>query len=182
MDPSPKPDLQPILIQRLTLSYDEREDRLLLAAQCEDGKSQGLWLTQRLTRPLVKVLLSRLDESISPGAARMGEDHRLAMQTWEQSAAGIGQAHAEPVTVSREGAHGLIDTVNVVCLSNGDFQLVFHWPEKNALSFPVSATAMRQWLGILRQQYRRADWPAAGVWPAWFDAAQDTSKPPMVVH
>jgi hypothetical protein len=182
MDSTPKPGSSPILIQKLTVSYDEREDRLLLAAQCEDGGAQGLWLTQRLTRPLVKVLLKRLDESIPPGTDRMAEDRRLAMQAWEQSAAAIRQAHPDPVTVSREDAHGLIDTVNVVCLANGDFQLVFHWPEGNALSFPVSATAMRQWLGILRQQYRRADWPAAGVWPAWFDAAQDTGRSSMVVH
>lgn len=182
MDSNPKPDQSPALIRKLTVSYDEREDRQLLAAQCEDGEAQGLWLTQRLTRPLIKVLLSRLDDAAPTESIRMREDQRSVMQAWEQSAAAIRHVHPEPVTVSPEHAHGLIDTVNVVCLANGDFQLVFRWPEANALSFPVSATAMRQWLGILRQQYRRADWPADGVWPAWFDAAQDEAKPPAVLH
>ncbi len=182
MDSTSKPDASPALIQKLTVSYDEREDRLLLAAQCEGGEAQGLWLTQRLTRPLVKVLLSRLDDAISPDKDRLREDHRSVMQAWEQSAAAIRQAHPEPVTVSRDDAHGLIDTVNGGCLANGDFQLIFHWPEGNALSFPVSSTAMRQWLGILHQQYRRADWPVAGVWPAWFDTAQSTTKQSVVIH
>lgn len=182
MDSNSKPDPSPALIQKLTVSYDEREDRLLLAAQCADGEAQGLWLTQRLTRPLVKVLLSRLDDAVSADTARVREDHRSVMQAWEQSAAAIHQEHPEPVTVSPEDEHGLIDTVNVVCLANGDFQLVFHWPQGNALSFPVSSTAMRQWLGILHQQYRRADWPVAGVWPAWFDTAQNTAKQPVVIH
>ena len=182
MDSPPIPEAPAVRIQKLTVRYDEREDRLLLAAQCENGQTQGLWLTQRLANPLIQVLLKRLGDMSAEGKAA---HQQAALQVWEQAAA-HRQYHAddtEPVNVSPDGPHGLIDTVNVVCHFGGDFHLIFRWPSENSLVFPMTATAMRQWLGILRQQYRRADWPGRGLWPAWFEAAQlEHTDEPAVMH
>ncbi len=183
MDASSVSELPAATIQKLTVSYDEREDRLFLAAQCENGQAQGLWLTQRLANPLIKVLLQRLGDVVAVGKAA---HQQMALQAWEQSAAHVQQYRAgrnEPVSVPPGAQHGLIDTVNVVCHANGDFHLIFRWPQEHSLAFPMTATAMRQWLGILREQYRRADWAGKGIWPAWFEAAQlESAGDASVVH
>lgn len=182
MESTSLPENPLIRIQKLTVRYDEREDRLHLAAQCDNGRPQGLWLTQRLANPLIQVLIKRLGDA---AAQNRLEHQKMAMQVWEQAAAHAQRASTgggEPVSVPPGAEHGLIDTINVVCHANGDFQLIFRWPTEQSLAFPITATSMRQWLVILRDQYRRADW-SASVWPEWFEAAlQENHDTAAVVH
>ena len=41
----------------------------------------------------------------------------------------------------------------------------------------MTATALRQWLGIIYAQYRKAEWPTS-VWPQWMEEA---SRPATAV-
>ena len=48
----------------------------------------------------------------------------------------------------------------------------------------LAAQPLRQWLGIVYEQYRKAEWPT-GVWPAWVEDAQvsaEASLRSVVLH
>lgn len=169
-------DLPSIEMKKLTVKYNERQDRLLLASQCDNDQVLGLWLTQRLATPLVKVLLSKLEQrvlAVSNAPASKPSVHRdHALQTWEQSAAHAKQlsSAAEPVSLPAQAQSGLIEKVNVSIHSTG-VQLEFVVEGAPSAKLTMSPMAVRQWLAIMRAQFQRADWNIPGLWPAWFDAA-----------
>lgn len=174
-------DLPVITIQKLTVRYDEREDRLLLAAKCDTGQVRGLWLTQRLATPLIRVILKRLGEVVMTEARSAPQSkpstlRQIALQTWEQSTAQAKQMSSanDPVSVPPDIQYGLVDEINVICRPGGNFQLNFRLSETAPLCLPLTSILARQWLAVLRTQYQRAEWHVPGLWPAWFDAALRT--------
>lgn len=174
------PDVPVITIQKLTVRFDEREDRLLLAAKCDTGHVRGLWLTRRLATPLIRVILTRLGEVVDPvksdPQSKPSTLRQMALQTWEQSTAHAKQMSSanDPVTVPPDVQYGLIEEINVICRPGGNFQLNFRLPETAPLCLPLTAMLARQWLAVMRAQYQKAEWHVPGLWPAWFDAAVQT--------
>lgn len=173
-----------ITIQKLTVRYDEREDRLLLAAQCDNGDVRGLWLTQRLATPLIRVVLKHLGEAtasgpsvaaapVVPQPSPPSASRQIALQEWEQTQAQSRQmaTASPPVKMQSDTPSGLINEINVVCRPGGHVQLNFRQTDREPICLPLTATLARQWLGVLRGQYQKAEWHVPGLWPAWFDAA-----------
>jgi hypothetical protein len=52
--------------------------------------------------------------------------------------------------------------------------LVFHGEHGEPASIVLPELALRQWLVILRDQYRLAEWPEQ-AWPAWVDGSAAAS-------
>ncbi len=148
-------------IQKITVSYDEQEDRLHFACEDEAGQVQSLWLTQRLTNRLVGALLSKLDGTM----AHLPNDARETVQGWEQSAARTLLSPSSPVQSVAAAPYGLVNSIDI-SHTDGSFTLMFRWPEQNALALTMNALPLRQWLSIIHDTYVKAGWPLE-IWPAW---------------
>jgi hypothetical protein len=130
-----------------------------------------LWLTQRLAGRLVKVLVARLnDESGS-------RDRAKAFQAWELSAAKAQHVPTNPVAGAAMSEH-LILSIDVASTAQGA-QLTFHGRERDVGVLMLELTALRQWLAILHQHYRNAQWSCQNLWPEWFAAASSGAPTAM---
>ena len=160
-------------IHKITVSYDEQEDRLHFACEEAAGKVQGLWLTQRLANRLVMALFSQLDGAVAylPDVCA-----RETVQAWEQSAARVQLTlnPSTPVPGSTVKTNGLVTSIDI-SQTDGNFKLVFRWPENHAAVLTLNSIVLRQWLAIVHDTYAKAEWLCAGVWPSWFETANQTN-------
>lgn len=167
---------QVIWMKRVTVRYDQREDRLLLTCSCENGAILGLWLTQRLATLLIKVLLAKLEQNAPLDSvatqSRPSIERERALRHWEQSTAHEKQLASapEPVALPAGTSAALVDQV-IASIERGRARLDFRVDGGEPVSLAMSVLATRQWLAIMRAEYRRGDWNIPGLWPAWFDAA-----------
>jgi len=148
-------------IQKITVRYDEQEDRLHFACEDEAGQVQSLWLTQRLTNRLAGALLSKLDGTM----AHLPNGARETVQGWEQSAARALLSPSSPVQSVAAVPYGLVNSIDI-SHTDGSFTLVFRWPEQSALALTMNALPLRQWLSIIHETYVKAGWPLE-IWPVW---------------
>ncbi|MBU4613121.1 hypothetical protein IMZ29_22030 [Achromobacter sp. GG226] len=178
------------IINTLTVTYDENEDRLHLAARCADGHEQGLWLTQRLANLLIKVLADRLSQASAVPMTRPVAKPAAGASAGTTSSAGESRATAavprartesEPVEVPRTAPHGLIHTINVVRHAGGGHHLVLRWETARALALPLDGDALRRVLQVLHLRYRTAEWPLGGVWPEGIESSLQGGAPPDTV-
>lgn len=177
------PQSPPSLIQGLTTSYREAQDRLYLAAKDDADQVTGLWLTRRLADRLVRKLAARLD-----GATHLAQaptQSQAAIHVWQQSVAQAQHAPAQPVRLPDPTQEALIESVDITPLDR-QLKLVFHCTHAVSLALIVDGTQLRQWLGMVYRNYRVAEWPTEGVWPAWFHEAATQAFSPAesdrVVH
>ena len=151
------------IIHKQTLTYHEAEDRLQLVSQGEANEVLVLWLTRRLADRLVPALFQRLE---SPGNS--------AVLAWEQQLARAAFEPSEPVTVSGDTRQCLVQSIDIVPLSEG-IELVFRASSCEA-RFAMGGAVLRQWLGILHGWYLHAGWDTAPIWPAWFESAEQSPE------
>lgn len=159
-----------LALKKITARYDATEDRLVLHAEAADGQQARLWCTQRLFNRLAKALVSMLDQELarSTPAARMGGQQLHAM---EQGAAQAQLGQQVPVAASaQEPVSALLTSVDITRRGQR-FELIFKSAVEGVASMLLSATELRQWLGIVHRLYGQAAWPT-DHWPAWFKAAQ----------
>ena len=155
-------------ISRITVGYSEEEDRIELACEYDTGEIQVLWLTRRLCSRLVAVLVSRMEE-----ADARDPFSKKALQSWEFHEARAGLVPGSPV----EGGDLPGALVNAVDISQEgeNVRLAFRWEAGAVLN--LDGTALRQWLGIVRDAYVKAEWTDA-IWPDWFDASPVAHEAP----
>jgi hypothetical protein len=152
-------------IHRITVSYDEHEDRLQLATEDSEGNVLALWLTQRLANRLVAVLLAGLAQAT---AGHSDASTGATIQAWEQSAAYAQHSPQPPVQSTGPVTRSLITSADI-SQADGQFRLVLRWPDDKAVVLPLDSTALRQWLGVVYGRYRQAEWPCNGLWPDWIE-------------
>ena len=155
-------------IRKITVGYDETEDRVRLSYQDDAGAAKSLWLTQRLANRLVGALLAAFDL----GEKKCGPEQRA----WELSAARSQVTPDTPVAPADATAGWLAFAVDLTPAANG-MRLTFRSNDGKAAALWIEdRTVMHQWLDILHHQYRQAGWPQAGLWPEWFKAADQVAK------
>lgn len=157
---------EPVQLKRVTTEFDEHEDRLRLAGETEHGEPVVLWLTQRLLKRVVPHVLAWLQP---PGqsAKSVPDYHIEAVQSFAQQAA-VAQLELQPPVVVQQptaASQSLVDTVEIT-----------RTPEVIALTFKVGENkavlllaphSLRQWLSIVCQLCRKAEWGMDSVWPEW---------------
>ena len=146
-------------LHRITTRYEAHEDRVRLSGEKEDGRTVRLWLTQRLCLRLLPPLLHWLETQAGDLPAAE------AWQGLSQQAARAALSPGEPVQ-DDAADHWLVDAVDVTTQAAG-VKLRLRCGEQVCGELTLAATPLRQWLGILHDQWRRAEWPAS-AWPAWF--------------
>lgn len=168
-------------IKRVTTEYVDEQDRLRLSGEVSESTTVILWMTHRLLNRLLPHLLSWLDkQTIQKAGTSTGSG---VMQEFAQAAARAGLQKQAPVTKKPENQEWLVCTVDVKS-TESVFVLIFKGHQQHeSVEFALEASPMRQWLNIVYDQYRRAQWPM-GIWPDWMvsDAERLILKDPVTLH
>lgn len=159
-------------LKRLTTQYDPAEDRIRLTGTNDQGQTLCLWLTQRLMNRLVPHLCEGLEKQASSSLSKVMEQplRSHVEQSFAQQKARAALERQAPVVAAYDAPQWRVEAVDVKHASGG-VRLVFKGVaqgQQAVLNLPVPA--LRQWLGIVFEQYRRAGW-ATQVWPAWMEEA-----------
>lgn len=165
-------------LQRLTTQYVAEEDRLRVAGEVAQGQTQVLWLTQRLLVRLLPPLL----QGIAQQQPQVWQSELVL--GFQQDAARAALEPQAPVVVQPDVSGWLVDAVDVVS-SGQSTQLRFRVSASaDQAEVTFDAQALRQWLGIVHDQFVLAQWPMA-VWPEWMGApasATHAEGPSGVLH
>lgn len=170
-------------VDKITVLYDEGEDRLNLLAQDSAGVVTSCWLTQRLANRLVRSLVQRLATEAVPGAV-VTQPAPPRLQALEQAAAQMQMPRLPPVEPEAQPAAtpALVHSLQVGRTARGRHSVVFRWGrEEQAIQLIMDSTRLRQWLGIVYRHYVKAEWPRDGVWPQWFEPGKAEADPAMPV-
>lgn len=154
-------------LDRITIKYVEREDRIRLAGQTSQGTGVIVWATRRLLDRLLPRLVQRLENSVEG----VNEDTRAnAIHAFAQEAARSTSAPQPPVRPSSETAQWLAQSIDVSFASRS-VRLTFYGDDTQCAELTLEESKLRQLLNILYDMYRRADWPTQG-WPQWIGSAK----------
>jgi hypothetical protein len=148
-----------IAIRRVTIEYDEAEDRIRIIGERAGLSNYGAWLTQRLSSRL----LANLFKMVAPA-----DDLGLSaiMNEFAQERAEAEFEPQRPVKAPKSDDEcSLIQTIDIRTHENA-VQIIFHGGSGEAASLTLSHQELRQWLSIMRRTYQRAEWPME-FWPPW---------------
>lgn len=153
---------------RVTTVYVDVEDRFRLGGEAQGGQVLVLWLTQRLLCRLVPHLVQWLDKRapLQAGSRPVAAAAQV-MHVFAQQSAVARLSPQAPVETTAAGQDWLVQKVDVATAEE-TVCLTFRSPGEGAekASVTMDATHLRQWLGIVHAQWRRAGWPP-DVWPQW---------------
>jgi len=163
------------VLQRFTTAWVATEDRIRLAGETVEGATVCLWLTRRLADRLLPLLLEWLDGNAQDDA------HASLMQEFAQEAA-RGALTPQAAVPADAGEAVLVQAVDLTRGSHA-LRLAFRASEAPgegpSWDITLEQQPLRQWLAIVHDQYRKADWPM-DLWPAWI--APTSAHPAAALH
>lgn len=173
------------MLQRFTTEYVGQEDRIRLSGEFANGDTVMLWLTHRLINRLIPHLTAWLSRQIAPASRipSVQAAHQDIVQGFAQQAARAQRVHEPPVRVSAEGLVWRVDSVDIA-QGEDAVVLTFKGEGEAQATLTLAAQPLRQWLGIVFEQYQRGEWPTT-AWPGWMQASplvQATGCNSAVLH
>ena len=164
-------------LQRVTTEYIDSEDRIRISGACDDGGLVQLWLTRRMMERMLPLVLNWLGQEAEEGT------REAVIQEFAQQAARDAMAPL-PAVEAQDETSVLVQSVDLSSGSNA-LGLTFRagLPPDDAPGWRIGLEpqALRQWLGIVHDQYRKADWPL-DVWPAWISPASQSLPAGAPLH
>jgi len=160
------------ILQRITTEYIESEDRIRLTAITDAEETLILWTTQRLLIRLVAHFLGWLEKE-APEVARssaIGTGANSALQGMAQQSAVANLQNQSAVTANSESTTLLVKEIDIK-MSEEAVLLVFKCDDGQKAELSFTVQQLRQWLGMIHQLWRQAEWPVS-VWPDWMDDKQ----------
>ncbi|PSL17619.1 hypothetical protein [Shimia abyssi] len=170
-------------IRRFTTDYAVREDRIRISVETEDSQIYIMWLTRRLMIRMIPEFVKYLSEvvptptlgvedraSAAPNTATRVELSDNAQRQRQINALGHieHQNPVKPKTPDQVNCEELITSLKVQLGRNGVL-VNFVADQASVQKMPFAQDSLRQWLGILHHQFRKAGWND-DVWPAWIMA------------
>lgn len=168
-------------LSRITTEYVGAEDRIRISGRVEQDRICVLWLTQRLTRQLVPVLLTWLRENTEPnsidevdieGSADDAPSARRAVSRASEgrSIAGITrETPPERVRAEQAEEQWLVKAVDLKRGDKGVGLLLRGGKREQQVGLRLTAEQLEQWLGIVMDCHLRATWPM-DQWPDWMSS------------
>lgn len=147
-------------IKRITTQFIEAEDRIRLSGEVGVNQTITLWLTRRLMSRLVSHLITWLDSQT------LTQIRPEMMQEFAQRVAQASLKPQAPVLARPLDSTWLVTAVDLS--TNAQLVLLtFKGASPDQLiRLNVDTPQLRQWLNIVFNQYRLADWPL-DCWPEW---------------
>ena len=149
------------ILQRITTTYSEQEDRIRLIGETDDGK-MIIWLTQRLAQRLLPLLVQWLEQ-------------QRAVPRRSLTQFNFGQQSVQAADPTFAPLQSWLTTS--IDISTGDQQVVvtFKNNEGQVARISLAPIPLRQWLEIFHEIYLQADWPM-NIWPAWMVGGSSVFK------
>lgn len=165
-------------LQRITSEYIKDEDRIRLTGAVEAGAIEVLWLTQRLLIRVINHLLQWLEQQstvTAPDALKDGQAADLVQGFAQQAASAELQMQPRVQSQGDEKAW-IVNSVDITRTPQA-VKLNFKGPNGELAALTLEAQRLRQWLAIIHQLWRVAQWPPA-IWPQWMQESNpaDTNK------
>lgn len=174
-------------LQRLTVTYSAKQDRLQLNAATDDDSVIIYWISRRMLRIFLPPLFKWLEEKQIPEEAAAGpvgggkeDEASQAKRSFAQSAAQSQMSKSKPVVASEETKEILLTSIDIKA-EDTRFLLILPIDDGNKGVVPFTPTNLAQWLGVVYHATVQADW-AVEIWPSWFTEAQRMSRPGAKVH
>jgi hypothetical protein len=167
------PDTQadkPRALARVTTLFDEREDRIRLSGEIDDGSTCVIWITQRLLLRLLPRLFEWLEREVPDVMAGS------AIQEFRQQTAAAALEHQAPVQTDAQAQSWLLTSVDVSTRRQGIRLLFKGDADDQRISLGLAGRPLRQWLGVLHGQCKRGGWPME-VWPSWMETTEPAATP-----
>jgi hypothetical protein len=165
--------------QRFTTEFIDYEDRLRVSTELPDNQVAVLWLTRRLFDRLVSHLAGLLErETAQAPVAQIQQSfaQQAAQATHQQQSETQPQPPVEP-QAAKIVNEWLVREVDLTPGQDG-VSLRFRGSSPDqVVELGMPALLLRQWLGIIHGQYRRAQWPM-DPWPAWMNEDSTTTIRP----
>jgi hypothetical protein len=165
--------------QRFTTEFIDFEDRMRISTELPGQQVAVLWLTRRLLDRLVEHLAGLLERETASAAIPE------VQQSFAQQAAQVEHQQQsqeqpqQPVTAQQAQAvhEWLVREVDLTPGQQGvSLRFRGQGPEQ-VVELGMPALLLRQWLGIVHGQYRRAQWPL-DAWPDWMNEDKTTTITP----
>ncbi len=169
-------------LEKIAFDYSPVEDRVLARMQSKNNEARGAWLTQRMTRRLVRLLCEHLEkvtptEASSP-VSRMGSSakQKELMLSFRHQAAVLKHKRGAPIPAVDSACARLLHSIRVR-MSDKHIVLTFQLADSPAV---LALTQDHAWqlLQVLFNLFRKADW-AVDVWPAWMRDSESTKAQAM---
>lgn len=144
-------DTEIFCADRVTLGFDEKEDRISLAC-VGSGGSRLLWLTARLARNLVPHLLGVVATSPIVKTCHTGEP--VAPR-----AVSLPASERQAVRITTDMASSVIASVDI---ADGPMLVEIQFRnarENSCVQLILEHAQLSRWLEGLRQCFKQADWP-----------------------
>ena len=170
-------------LTRLTTEYVPAEDRMRLTGETGPDASVVIWITRRLLDRVLPHLfrwLERKGPDIPPSSVAAGFGDLV--QGMAQQSARAALPVQPPVDAARATRSWLVASVDVTTEA-ALVRLTFAAPPGGEpVSIDLAANPLRQWLNIVHDRYRQAEWPLQG-WPTWITEVAPAPGPaPALLH
>ena len=164
---SDAPDVCDTAVVKMTLGYDEEEDRIYLDCLTPSQTQIRLWVTQRLMQRLVRHLEC---STVS---------HTLGNSRQDVSTGIAASNHEDPVPAGLHGQSFLVSSVDV---STRDSDILLVWrgvSEDQSAAFSLPINSRGDWLRGVMLCFEKARWPVDGV---EFEPSSTELKNIVTVH
>lgn len=164
-------------LKRLTTQFIEAEDRIRLTGEIDQSHTVSLWLTQRLINRLLPHVFVWLETHT------VSQTRPEILQSFAQQAARSSLTAQPPVPVAPQVDSWLVASIDLKKTPES-LQLVFKGDkEEQRVCITLQTVPLRQWLNIICEQYRSANW-ALDYWPDWMkdDVSLDPARTAMRLH
>ncbi|HSG02293.1 MAG TPA: hypothetical protein VLA39_01050 [Marinobacterium sp.] len=151
---------------RLTTEYVQHEDRIRLNLEDAQQQRATLWFTQRLLNRVIPALVKVLEEETS-GSPQAEEVQAFAQQRAQRSI-------EQEAPIAATDAAWLVRRVDLTPTKQ-QILLLFSDEAEESAKLKIPRTALRQWLSVLRELYRRAEW-SSDIWPDWLAPLSQTDE------
>lgn len=159
-------------LQRVTVAFNEVEDRLSLTGSQADGAVLVVWLTQRMLDRLVPHLCQWLEarEPITSSGTtpRAAVVHTMSQQ---RALSRLSDQREAPVVPTAETRSWLATAVDVRAHEHVVMLVLRTEQAEQRAQLSMQPLLLRQWLAIVLQQYQRGGW-SLSAWPEWMLESQ----------
>ncbi len=164
-------------LKRITIEYNEQEDRISLAGLTQSGQTVTMWITMRLMSRLIIHCLSLLErDSLEPKKIPTeNQKSKERIQNFVQRSAEEQIVKETAVEVSVDSPEHLIIEIDVTNTGSG-LSIIFKGEADSVHNIFFNGEQLRQWLAMLYTVWQKAEWPKT-IWPAWME--KDRSQPTL---
>jgi len=172
--------------QRFTTEFIDFEDRLRISTELPGNQVAVLWVTRRLLDRLVSHLAGLLERETATAPVPEVQQS-FAQQAAQVTHAQQSQEQPQPPVTPQQAQTVQEWLVREVDLTPGQQGVSVRFRGQSAdqvVELGMPALLLRQWLGIVHGQYRRAQWPL-DAWPDWMNEDKTTTITPgdaAVIH